>query len=777
MGDLMKDDNKTKKQLVYELTELRLQNATQKKSLTGSLSAELVAEEASRYAESIMETVREPLLVLDADLKIISANRNFCRTFKVTPVETIGSFIYELGNKQWDIPKLRELLEEVLPGKEAFDDFEVAHNFQDIGHKIMLLNARRIYRRDINAKMILLAIEDITEHKQLGNLLTESEERYRRFFETASDGIVLIEKREGKITHANPATEKMLGYNQKESIGNTLHDIGVLLDMGDFQTTMNNLNKSGIINYSDVPVETKYGQCIYTDIHLVDRARLVQCNIRDITDRKQTEDALRESRRHLSNIIEFLPDATFVIDRQGKVMAWNRAIEEMTGVKDEDILGKGDYEYALPFYGVRRPILIDLALEFDKEIEKKYSFVRKEGDGIWAETDIIIKEKNHALWGKASPLYDSNACIVGAIESIRDITERKQSEEELRKYKDHLEELVEERTNALRESEEKYRILVELSPDAIAVHSKGRLVYVNSAGIRLFGGVSSEEFIGRSALDFVHPNYREMAKERIQMIYESGKPAVRRQERFLRLDGQSIEVDVAAAPITYMGEPAMQLVFVDITERKLVERELQRSNDLLRAIIEAAPTAIIGLDLDGNVHTVWNQAAEKMLGWSAQEVMGRLLPTVQTESQEEFRGFRERIRRGMTLDGVEVRRQRKDGTPIDYSIYASPLHDPEGRIAGNIAVMVDITERKRSEEERERLVAELQKALSKVKQLSGLLPICASCKNIRDDKGYWKQMESYIRDHSEAEFSHGICPECMKKLYPDIYEKIQNKKS
>jgi len=293
----MKDDNKTKKLLVHELTELRSQNAALQKSIPGTISCELAAEEARRYAESIVETVREPLLVLDADLKIISANRNFYKTFKVIPGETLGSFIYDLGNKQWDIPILRKMLEEVLPEKEAFDDFEVTHDFQDIGHKIMLLNARRIYRKDIGAKMILLAIEDITEHKRLENLLTESEERYRRLFETASDGIVLLEKREGKITHANPATEKMLGYAKKECVGNKLQDIGVSLDMGDFQTTMQNLNKSGILNYNDVPIKTKSGQQIYTDIYLVDRARLVQCNIRDITDRKLAEEEIYASLR------------------------------------------------------------------------------------------------------------------------------------------------------------------------------------------------------------------------------------------------------------------------------------------------------------------------------------------------------------------------------------------------------------------------------------------------------------------------------------------------
>jgi PAS domain S-box-containing protein len=293
----VKDDNKTKKQLLHELTELSSQNAALEKSTPGSISVDFEAARNNQYAESIVETIREPLLVLDADLKIISANRNFYKTFKVTPGETIGSFIYYLGNKQWDIPKLRELLEEVLPEKEAFDDFEVEHNFENIGHKVMLLNARQIHRKDIDAKMILLAIEDITEYKRLESLLTESEERYRRLFETASDGIVLLEKREGKITHANPAAEKMLGYTKKESVGNKLQDIGVSLDMGDFQTTMQNLNLSGILNYNDVPVKTKSGQHIYTDIYLVDRARLVQCNIRDITDRKQVEEGIRASLR------------------------------------------------------------------------------------------------------------------------------------------------------------------------------------------------------------------------------------------------------------------------------------------------------------------------------------------------------------------------------------------------------------------------------------------------------------------------------------------------
>ncbi|MEJ2153824.1 MAG: PAS domain S-box protein [Desulfobacteraceae bacterium] len=135
----------------------------------------------------------------------------------------------------------------------------------------------------------------------------------------------------------------------------------------------------------------------------------------------------------------------------------------------------------------------------------------------------------------------------------------------------------------------------------------------------------------------------------------------------------------------------------DVTERLQEQQVIQQTNEMLRAIIEAAPVAIIGLDLDGCVHSVWNPAAEKMLGWSAQEAMGRPFSTVPKDKQEEFRGFQRQLRKGMNLKDVEVRRQRRDGTPIDYSIYASPLRDADDHISGNISVLVDITERKKAE--------------------------------------------------------------------------------
>jgi PAS domain S-box-containing protein len=124
-------------------------------------------QDAREYAENIVETVHKPLVVLNSDLKIITANHSFYETFKVTPEETVGKFIYDLGNGQWDIPKLRVLFEDILPNDSVFNEYEVDHDFQDIGHKIILLNARQIFRKNIGSHIILLAMEDITERKKV----------------------------------------------------------------------------------------------------------------------------------------------------------------------------------------------------------------------------------------------------------------------------------------------------------------------------------------------------------------------------------------------------------------------------------------------------------------------------------------------------------------------------------------------------------------------------------------------------------------------------------
>jgi PAS domain S-box-containing protein len=131
---------------------------------------ELSIQDALEYTESIINTVRDPLIILYEDLSVVLANRSFYQVFKVKPGETEGQHIYDLGNRQWDIPKLRELLEDILPNTTSFDGFEVKHDFPGIGKRIMLLNARRIYLEANRTKLIILTIEDITERKKIEEL-------------------------------------------------------------------------------------------------------------------------------------------------------------------------------------------------------------------------------------------------------------------------------------------------------------------------------------------------------------------------------------------------------------------------------------------------------------------------------------------------------------------------------------------------------------------------------------------------------------------------------
>ncbi|MGD0169057.1 MAG: HD domain-containing phosphohydrolase [Smithella sp.] len=245
--------------------------------------------------EDIFETVREPVLVLNLDLMVVSANSNFYHTFKVTPNKTIGRIIYDLGKQQWNIPGLRTLLEEILKKENCFDDYEVEHVFPDIGHKIMLLNARRITLEGICSRLILLAIEDVTQSRRLENIVEESEDRYRHICETAGDGILLLEKSKGAITHANLAVKAMLGYSRKECIGKKLTDIGFAEGKCDIQEILRTLEREGIIYYNDTSIKNKAGQDIDVDVCMINNSRFIQCNIRDITGRKQTEEDIKQN--------------------------------------------------------------------------------------------------------------------------------------------------------------------------------------------------------------------------------------------------------------------------------------------------------------------------------------------------------------------------------------------------------------------------------------------------------------------------------------------------
>lgn len=204
--------------------------------------------------------------------------------------------------------------------------------------------------------------------------------------------------------------------------------------------------------------------------------------------------------------------------------------------------------------------------------------------------------------------------------------------------------------------------------------------------------------------------------------------------------------------------------------RRQVEEALLQTQSVLAylaAIVESSDDAIIGKALDGTILS-WNFGAERMYGYSAAEVRGRSISIlIPPYRPEELPRIYERIARGEQIERYESVRIKKDGNAIEVSLTLSPIKDGNGRVIGVSAIERDITERKREENERLKLIQELTDALAKIKTLRGLLPICASCKKIRDDRGYWQKVEFYISNHTGAEFTHGICPDCMHRLYPE----------
>ncbi len=268
----------------------------------------------------------------------------------------------------------------------------------------------------------------ITERQQA----EESLKLTRFSIEHASDAIFWATL-DARIVDVNEAACRTLGYSRQELLQLSLPDVdptfqeelwlNMLVEMkvhGSLKFESEHLTKDGRL----IPVEI-----VSNYVQFGDEERI--CGFaRDITERKQAEAMLLAERRYLTDIIDSLPDATFIIDTDKRIVVWNRAIEEMTKVKREDVLGKGDYAYAIPFYGERRPILIDLLGLSEKELESEYSIVTRQNDKVYAEAFLqnLNDGQGAYLWGVAVPLYDQSGLHVGAIEVIKDITELKQAE-------------------------------------------------------------------------------------------------------------------------------------------------------------------------------------------------------------------------------------------------------------------------------------------------------------------------------------------------------------
>ncbi|MDQ5986525.1 MAG: hypothetical protein CSYNP_02255 [Syntrophus sp. SKADARSKE-3] len=426
----MEDDKKTKKQLIEDIKKLRQQSEEELHKVEGEKSA-------------IMDAMSEIVIYLSTDMRIIWSNSAMSRQFNRTSDQVKGRYCYEALHKLSRCCKICPVVKALETGMP-----QTVEDFPSYGKRWML----RAYPVRNEAGEIIGIVEivtDNTERKRAEEALRDSEEKYRNIFEYSVEGIFQSTP-DGHFRSLNQASAEILGYESPDELIADVKDLAKqhYANPEDRQLFRRKIEEAGEVRNYEIQFLRRDGEKIWISLN----ARTVrdkdgkvlyyEGTHENITPRKMMEGALIESERRMTDIINFLPDATFVIDLHGKVIFWNRAIEEMTGVKAEDILGKGAYEYAIPFYGVRRPILIDLILKKDKRIESTYdSIIRKKSKNLLISQTWVpqLKGKKVFLWGKASPLYDSKGNLLGAIESIRDITDHKQAQDAIRKREAELE--------------------------------------------------------------------------------------------------------------------------------------------------------------------------------------------------------------------------------------------------------------------------------------------------------------------------------------------------
>lgn len=325
--------------------------------------------------------------------------------------------------------------------------------------------------------------------------------------------------------------------------------------------------------------------------------------------------ALAESERKLTDIINFLPDPTFAIDSRGHVLIWNKAIEEMTGYSSENMIGKGEYEYAIPFYGERIPILLDYIVSGLPPIETRYSHIHYDGTRISAETAY---PKHHGkpmiAWVVASPLYSESGEIIGAIESIRDITIQKENEEKLRK------------------SEELYRSVIENIQDGYYRSDKdGNLILASPSFARLFGYDSVDEVLYRPIAEtfYCKPEERKIF---LRKIHETG--SLENEEITVkRKDGTPFIVGVSSHfYYDQKGDIAgVEGIFRDISITKQIETDLRDKEERLEMIVQNAPFGVHTYTVQEDTRLILsgsNKAADMILEKNTHELIGKPIEMV-----------------------------------------------------------------------------------------------------------------------------------------------------
>lgn len=503
---------------------------------------EALRESEQRYAWIFEKAPFAASLSRLPDGAIEQVNEEFERLFGYSRQEVLGRTSLALGMHPDPEARLRAAaqvreqgygrrVEMALRTKSgAVRDFLVNTDFVEIGAK----------------SFVLLTAQDVTERKRMEAELRRSEERFSKVFAASPAGITITRIADGMFVDANEAFCGMFEFSRAEVIGRTSTELKMWTPEARARLIQAQLASGGLRDF-ELQARSKTGRLITVlfssvPIQLEGETHHVTTMI-DITERKQAEETVR----YQANLLENISDAVISTGPDFVIRSWNRGAELVYGWPAADVIGRPAGE------------VIPSAYPND---DAARVFAHFQEQGFW-KGEVVQRRKDGAplaILSSVTLIHDAAGRPNGVVAVNRDITDLKQAQA------------------ALRESEERYRNLLEVAPVGIAVHSEGKLVFTNPAGARLLGAASPEQLIGKPVLEIIHPDGLEAAPARIQRMLAGEQEPYPVEDVFVRLDGTPVEVEVMATPLKYEGKPAVQMIVSDITERKKAQDALRQLN-------------------------------------------------------------------------------------------------------------------------------------------------------------------------------------------------------
>ena len=636
-----------------------------------------ILDETSKFAENLINTIHDPLITLDTELRVVKANLSFYNFFKVSPVETIGTLIYELGNGQWNIPKLRELLETILPEKTTFENYEVEHDFTTIGKRIMLLSAKQIERAPGKEKIILLTIEDITQKKFTEESFWETsrtnDEYLDNLFEHAQVPIIVLDD-SSIIKRTNTAFEKMSGYGENE-----LRDkeIDFLFPKNKIDSTLELIKKTQsnkkpeVIEIDILTKDKEIRRVLWNSANIFNKEgkNIVASIAYEVSKRKRAEILLEESETRYRQLYEAITDGILIADAETKSFKYaNPALCRMLGYTEEELktMSLGD---------------IHLKKDF-KKVSDEFEKLARGEDTLVSEIPCLRKDGKifYADIHPAKIIFDGRPYLMAL---FRDMTERKQYEELLKKQKDDFE------------------TIFNLVPAQIRYKdTHNNFIRVNRQACTDIGK-TKDEIEGHSAEE-LFPSLAQQYLKDDQEVFNTRKPKLGIIEQVNTADGEIRWVHSDKIPVFGKEGEVNGLIVVakDITEKKRAEEELRNSEARLQTLVHTIPDLIWLKDTTG-VYLSCNKMFERFFGASESDIVGKT--DYDFINRELGDSFRKNDRRAMAASKPTINEEwitfADDGHRTFLETIKAPMYDTQGIIIGVLGIGREITERKRAEKE------------------------------------------------------------------------------